>query len=76
MRWKTLPNAPNNHPYRQRLEMILMTPEEGEQMERLCKQINNEKDHDRFMQLVTELNDLLESKAKRLESHPKKPKSN
>jgi hypothetical protein len=49
-----------------------MTLEEREQMERLTKQINEEKDHDRFLLLVQELNDLLESKGKRLEPYPTK----
>ena len=39
-----------------------MTPEERERMNSLCKQIQNEKDHEKFTQLVIELNNLLERK--------------
>jgi hypothetical protein len=52
-----------------------MTPEEREQMDRLCQQIKEENDHASFMQLIAELNDLLERKEHRLEPHPEKPKS-
>jgi hypothetical protein len=50
----------------------LMTPEEREQMNRLCTQIQDEKDHDRFMQLVRNSNDLMDRKEHRFESHPQK----
>jgi len=44
-----------------------MTPEEREQMNRLCTQIQDEKDHERFMQLIKELNDLIDRKEHRFE---------
>lgn len=44
-----------------------MTPEERERMNALCNQIATEKDHDKFMKLVLELNDLLDRKERRLE---------
>jgi len=44
-----------------------MTPEEREQMNRLCEQIAKEKDHQKFVKLVQELNDLLDHKEQRLE---------
>jgi hypothetical protein len=50
----------------------LMTPEEREQMNRLCTQIQDEKDHDRFMQLIKELNDLIDRKEHRFEPRPEK----
>jgi hypothetical protein len=50
-----------------------MTPEERELLDRLCTQIKDEKDHDKFIQLVTQLNDLLERKENRLESQQAKP---
>lgn len=43
-----------------------MTPEEQEQMNSLCARIATEKNSDKFMQLVTELNALLERKELRL----------
>jgi hypothetical protein len=46
-----------------------MTTEEREQMNRLCELIQTEQDTDRFMELVDQLNELLERKEKRLESH-------
>ena len=51
-----------------------MTPEEREEMDQLCRQIKDEKDHDKFIRLVTQLNDLLERKESRLE-HAQKPDS-
>jgi hypothetical protein len=49
-----------------------MTPDEVERMNALCKQIATEKDHNRFSQLLLELNELLERKNKRLD-HPSQP---
>ena len=49
-----------------------MTPDEVERMKVLCQQIETEKDHHRFSQLITELNELLERKNKRLD-HPHFP---
>jgi hypothetical protein len=46
-----------------------MTPEEREQMNRLCERIQIEKDPKIFMQLVDQLNKLLERKEKRLEQN-------
>jgi hypothetical protein len=52
-----------------------MTPEEVERMKVLCQQIESEKDHNRFSQLIAELNELLERKNKRLDHHfPAEPK--
>ena len=53
-----------------------MTPEEMERMKVLCQQIETEKDHNRFSQLIRELNELLERKNKRLDhTHfPTEPK--
>jgi hypothetical protein len=50
-----------------------MNPEESERMNQLVKQIQTEKDHKVFMELVEELNALLERKEERLQSydHPK-----
>jgi hypothetical protein len=45
-----------------------MTPEEVECMKVLCQQIETEKDHKRFSQLIAELNELLERKNKRLDN--------
>jgi len=44
-----------------------MTPDEVERMKALCQQIETEKDHDRFTQLIAELNELLERKQHRLD---------
>ena len=44
-----------------------MTPEETERMNVLCRQIQVEKDQGKFNSLILELNQLLESKEKRLE---------
>jgi hypothetical protein len=46
-----------------------MTPEEREQMNRLCERIQIEKDAKIFMLLVEQLNDLLERKEKRFEQN-------
>jgi hypothetical protein len=48
-----------------------VTPEERKRMDVLCQQIAVERDHDKFIQLVRELNDLLEEKEQRLETPPK-----
>ena len=41
-------------------------------MYQLCAQIEKEKDHQRFLQLIEELNELLERQEQRLESTPKR----
>ena len=43
-----------------------MTLEERERMNWLCQQIEVEQDHDKFTQLVSELNELLDEKERRL----------
>jgi len=45
-----------------------MTPEERERMNQLCERIQNEQNPQRFTKLVEQLNKLLETKEKRLES--------
>jgi hypothetical protein len=47
-----------------------MTPVETERLNELCVLIAKEQGHANFMELVLELNDLLERKQSRLESHP------
>ena len=47
--------------------MKAMTPEERERMNKLCAQIQVEKDHAKFTQLITELNTLFEAKEHRLD---------
>ena len=49
-----------------------MTPDEVERMNALCKRIETEKDHNKFSQLIIELNELLERKNNRLD-HPSQP---
>jgi hypothetical protein len=49
-----------------------MTHDEVERMKVLCQQIEVEKDHHRFSQLTTELNELLDRKNRRLD-HPHLP---
>ena len=44
-----------------------MTREEQQQVSRLCERIYVEKDHDQFMKLVKELNELLDRKEQRLQ---------
>ncbi len=44
-----------------------MTPEERERMNRLCAQIQVEQDHNKFTQLIAELNSLFETKERRLD---------
>ena len=48
-----------------------MTPEERERMHALCERIAKEQNHEKFVQLVQELNDLLEHKQERLEDPSK-----
>ena len=48
-----------------------MTPQERERMYQLCAMIDKEQDHDRFLQLIRELNQLLERKEHRLEDQTK-----
>jgi hypothetical protein len=48
-----------------------MTPEERERMNVLCERIAKEQDHDKFVKLVQELNDLLDHKEHRLEDPSK-----
>jgi len=50
-----------------------MTPDERERMTKLCDQIAVEKNHDTFMELVQELNDLLARKERRMENGPPEP---
>jgi len=49
-----------------------MTPDERERMNVLCEQIAKEQNHDKFVRLVQELNDLLERKEQRLEDPSKR----
>lgn len=44
-----------------------MSPDEREQMNRLCARIAEEKDHSEFTRLVQQLHELLERKEHRLE---------
>jgi hypothetical protein len=44
-----------------------MKAEERERMYQLCALIEKEKDHQRFIELIQELNELLERKQDRLE---------
>jgi hypothetical protein len=48
-----------------------MTPDERERMNVLCERIAKEQDHDKFVKLVQELNDLLDHKEQRLEGPSK-----
>jgi hypothetical protein len=48
-----------------------MTPEEREEMNRLCKQIQDEKDHQKFAEHIARLIELLGRKERRLEEHEK-----
>ena len=45
-----------------------MTPDEREQICRLCERISSETDHDKFLALLRELNELLEHKQQRIET--------
>lgn len=49
-----------------------MTPEEKELMNKLCSQIADEKDPERFRKLVVQLDELFERKAHRIEDEPAK----
>lgn len=49
-----------------------MTPDERERMQILCERIAKEQNHDKFVKLVQELNDLLDHKEQRLEDSSKK----
>lgn len=49
-----------------------MTPDERERMHILCERIAKEQDHETFVKLVQELNDLLDHKEQRLEDASKK----
>lgn len=53
-----------------------MTPKERERMNSLCKQIQHEKDDEKFAQLVTELNNLLYRKDSSLGPQLDTPMSN
>lgn len=48
-----------------------MTTEERQRMYQLCAMIETEKDRNRFLQLIEELNQLLESKERRLDDQSK-----
>lgn len=48
-----------------------MTPDERERMRILCEQIAKEQDRTKFLDLVSELNDLLDGKGQRLEHSAK-----
>jgi hypothetical protein len=50
-----------------------MTPEERDQMNRLCARIQTEKDPHLFDKYVRELNELLEKKSQRV--HPQEDRS-
>jgi len=46
-----------------------MTPEEKARMAQLCQQIEVEEDHDKFIELVRELGDLLARKEGRIDAN-------
>jgi hypothetical protein len=48
-----------------------MSPEERERMNDICTKLQVEQDHDKFTQLMTELNNILECKEHRLEARDK-----
>lgn len=48
-----------------------MTPEEREEMNKLCGLIQDEKDHPTFTRLIARLNELLARKEHRLEERDK-----
>jgi hypothetical protein len=48
-----------------------MTPEEREHMNKLCAQIQVERDPRKFTTLIRDLNELLEKKERRLEERDK-----
>jgi hypothetical protein len=47
-----------------------MTPEEKARMAQLCQQIEVEKDHDKFIELVRELGELLARIEHRFDANP------
>jgi hypothetical protein len=51
---------------------IDMTPAERERLQSLCERIATEQDHEKFVRLVEELNDLLNHKQQRLEPKTKR----
>ncbi len=51
-----------------------MTPEERKRMDELCELIKEEKNHDKFIELIQEFNELLRSKEHRMEK-PQTPQS-
>ena len=51
-----------------------MTPDEREQMHILCERIAKEKERDKFLQWVQQLNDLLRQKELRLDGAELNPK--
>jgi len=53
-----------------------MTPDERERMHILCERIAKAEDHNRFVKLVQELNDLLDQKRRRLERPASLPNMN
>jgi len=53
-----------------------MTPEEIERMNFLCKRIQEEQDQQKFSELVSELNTLLEAKERKLRPEQYEPQSN
>ena len=62
---------PGNQPQRRRHLTPTMRIDDRERMYQLCAQIEQEKDHHRFLQLIEQLNELLERQEQRLESTPK-----
>jgi hypothetical protein len=50
-----------------------MTPEERTQLDWLCNEIKDERNHERFLRLIRELNDLLQGKEHRLKANQPKP---
>jgi hypothetical protein len=49
----------------------VMSPEERERVNKVCAQIQVEQDRQRFNELITELNTILERKGQRLEEREK-----
>jgi hypothetical protein len=54
----------------------MMTPEERDEMIRLCSAIQTENDHDKFSELVQQLNELLDRKNGRLTSSVQRDNQN
>ena len=50
-----------------------MTPDERERMHILCERIAKEQDQKKFSELVSQLNDLLDNKVRRLEPSSTQP---